>query len=424
MSEPVEQQTLSLLFADTHGFSKLSPFQLKRYVEEILPITAKVLDDHKPIACNTWGDGLFVAFSDPSEAANCALELRDKFLDGQWENKGLPNDLSVRIALHIGSVGVGYDPVRKEKALFGREVNRTARIEPIVAPTQIYATQAFRGMLIDEHHFAFDSLGMRDLAKSWGTQELFALRRSRESEVTATQSSPPSSELRSVMTLANEALARYPDKIGPLLNFIDTQNFHSRVAWYNWHVKLKYDISKVNEGIITEKIEFEYNLCNHSGAPVSYPLKLFEFGDMASDLNRRSFTFVHNEGEREQVLDTPARSRTKVITRHDREVVIPPGDTESCRLIYAQAWKVNPHSPVIHNCFVPRDPVLGCKIEVQLPDGYSIGMLVNAQEQTAEVDGWDLVYRIPLLSACQAIEYMILAPPTPNSEANTGSGIC
>lgn len=412
MTEPLEARTLSLLFADTHGFSKLSSFQIGQYVTQVLPIIARILDSHKPVAANTWGDGLFVAFNDASEAAQCALDLRDEFLDGQWENKGLPNDLSLRIALHIGSVYIGHDPVRNKPALFGPEVNRTARIEPIVAPTQIYATKAFMTLLAENTHFKFDPLGEQDLAKSWGRQELFGLRRTRDKKIRATKPAPPSPVLptaNSVMTLANEALARYPDQIGALLKFVDSQNFQNRVARRNWHIKLKYDISKLSEGIITENIVWEYNLFNHSGAPVTYVMEFVEFEDMASHPDS-SFTAGLDD-----VLDTDttARTRGKVYTRHVREVAIRPGDSEPCRLVYPQRWKVNPQDPVIHNCFVPRDPVMGCRIDVQLPEGFSIGLLVNNEEHTPETEGRDIIFRIPMLTACQAIEYMISVSPAP-----------
>jgi class 3 adenylate cyclase len=272
MRKHAEARTLSLLFADTHGFSKLSNYQIGQYVTEVLPIIAQVLDTYAKVAVNTWGDGLFAAFDTPSTAATCALELRDKFRDTHWETKGLPDELAVRIALHIGEVYIEADPVRKELALFGREVNRTARIEPIVAPTQIYATKPFMSLLGENVHFKFDPLGERDLAKSWGRQELFGLRRPHESSINALEPSPlspVSPTANSVMTLANEALARHPDQIGGLLKFVDTQNFRSRVAWRNWYIKLKYDLSKLGEGVITENIEWEYNLFNHSGAPVT-----------------------------------------------------------------------------------------------------------------------------------------------------------
>lgn len=418
MTAPSKARTLSLLFADTHGFSKLSNFQIKQYADLVMPLIAKILAEHESTATNTWGDGLFVAFDRPSTAAECALSLRDKFRNFHWDEVGLPDELAVRIALHTGEVHVGHDPVRDAPALFGREVNRTARIEPIVAPTQIYATAAFRGLLTDDKHFDFDPLGKLELAKSWGTQELFGLRRAHEAKIEATVLSPASPVLptaNSVMTLANEALARYPDQIGALLKFVDTQNFQNCVARRNWHIKLKYDISNLGEGAITEMIEWEYYLFNHSGAPVTYLAKFLEFEDMASHPDKRSYAITHAAGAREQILEPAARTRAKVYTGHDREIQISPGDTERITLVYAQSWKVNPQTPVIHNCFVPRDPVIGCRIDVQLPEGYSIGLLVNNQEHMQEAEGWDVVYRIPMLTACQAIEYMISVSRAPHS---------
>lgn len=419
MTKPAERRTLSLLFADTHGFSKLSDFQISQYVANVLPIIAQLLDTHKPVDANTWGDGLFVAFNDPSTAAKCALELRDKFLDGQWETMGLPNELAVRIALHAGALHIGADPVRKKLALFGPEVNRTARIEPIVAPTQIYATGAFRAMFPENDRFAFDPLGKRDLAKSWGRQELFGLRRAREPEIKAVEPSPPSPVLptaNSVMTLANEALARHPDQIRPLLTFVDTQNFQSRVVRRNWYINLEYDLSKLGEGVITEKIEWEYNLFNHSGAPVTYVAKFVEVEDMASHPDKRSFTKTPPAGDPESLFPPAARTQTKLLTRYDSEILVPPGDSDRIKLVYSQSWKVNPQAPAIHNCLVPRDPVLVCRIEVRLPEGYSIVLLVNNEEQTPE-PGWNLVYRIPMLTASQAIEYVISGPKLLNEHS-------
>jgi hypothetical protein len=136
---------------------------------------------------------------------------------------------------------------------------------------------------------------------------------------------------------------------------------------------------------------------------------------MASHLDKRSFSVVHPAGDREQVVDSQTRTRAKAYTQYLREFVIPPGDAELVKLVYAQTWTVNRQAPRIHNCFTPRDPILKCRIDVHLPEGFSIGLLVNAQELAPQADGWNLTYRIPLLTASRGIEYLISASPTPTS---------
>jgi hypothetical protein len=147
------------------------------------------------------------------------------------------------------------------------------------------------------------------------------------------------------------------------------------------------------------------------------PLKLVEVEDMASDPGKRLFELTHPTGDPEPIFTSADRTQTKVLTRYEREILVPPGDSERITLVYPQSWKVNPETPFIHNCFVPRDPVLVCKIDVQLPKGYSMVLLVNNEEQTPETKGWDVVYRIPMLTASQAIEYVISGPKLLNEHS-------
>jgi class 3 adenylate cyclase len=163
----------SILFADIEGFSRLKPFQQRLFLTDTLSRVAAALhkEDHAPEQANTWGDGIVAFFTAPTAAIRCALTLRDAFRVVDWDEIGLP-ELRIRISLHAGEVYSGYNPVTRRKELIGTEVNRAARIEPIVEPNHVYVTGDFVNRCKNERA-RFYPLGSMTLAKGWGPEELF-----------------------------------------------------------------------------------------------------------------------------------------------------------------------------------------------------------------------------------------------------------
>jgi class 3 adenylate cyclase len=181
----MERQTVALLFSDVAGYSQLKEPQLRIFLEKIFPEIARLLEQQSDsfIEKNTWGDGIIIASADPYQLANFALALRDFFRNRNWSNDLLP-ELSSRIALHVGVVFTGQDPIRKTQGIIGTQVNLAARIEPVTTPGQVWVTQAFKNMIYPttDPTLAFDELGERPLAKAFGNQLLYRLRRRHENE--------------------------------------------------------------------------------------------------------------------------------------------------------------------------------------------------------------------------------------------------
>jgi class 3 adenylate cyclase len=121
-------------------------------------------------------------FKTPLQAARAALEIRDCFTTVGFDQP-LPT-LNVRIGLHAAPIYVGRDPIQNRPGAVGAQVSLTARIEPIVEPGKVYATDTFVALLNREcdrdpgplDNIAFDELGELELAKGWGKEKLFALR--------------------------------------------------------------------------------------------------------------------------------------------------------------------------------------------------------------------------------------------------------
>jgi class 3 adenylate cyclase len=169
-----------ILFADAVGFSKLSEYEVPRFVQHFLgPIAQLSRTAGKDlIAKNTWGDGLYFVFSDVHLAGNFALELADLVSATAWEEKGLRSDLSLRIALHAGPVYEFDDPITGNRSYSGTHVSRAARIEPITPPGQVYASEAFAALAAARGGgtFTCDYVGQTPLAKGYGTLPMYHVR--------------------------------------------------------------------------------------------------------------------------------------------------------------------------------------------------------------------------------------------------------
>ena len=166
-------EIMSLLFADALHFSKLSEDQIPLFLNHFLGTIAELLrrTSYQPVMRNTWGDGLFMVFRSVQEAGGFALELCDLINQTKWEEKSLPAELNLRIALHAGPVFECIDPISEKQNFFGSHVSRAARIEPITPPGQVYASQGFAALAAaaGTQSFVCDYVGQVPQAKGYGT---------------------------------------------------------------------------------------------------------------------------------------------------------------------------------------------------------------------------------------------------------------
>ena len=176
---PSGQLLVCSIFCDLVGASKLPERQcvdlfaaLYRRVSEHLGAARSLLE------CNTWGDAVFLVFHDIVEAAEAALEIRritDRLLENNPEL-----DISFRIACHYGLAFEIHDCVRNVRAFTGSSVTKVARIEPVTPPGNVYVTASFAGKLAASRPDAYtlEPVGQIALAKSFGRERVFNLRRS------------------------------------------------------------------------------------------------------------------------------------------------------------------------------------------------------------------------------------------------------
>jgi class 3 adenylate cyclase len=174
----------AMLFADAVGYSALTEDQTASFVTGFLSAVAELngRTAHRPEHVETSGDGLYMVFAGVRDAGFYALELNQLVSGTDWVARGLPGGLIFRIALHCGPVFCGRNPVTGTPLYTGPHTNRTARIEPITPPGQVYVSSAFAAVAAASgvDGLAMQYIGRMPLAKDYGLFGLYHLRPAQE----------------------------------------------------------------------------------------------------------------------------------------------------------------------------------------------------------------------------------------------------
>ena len=169
----------SLLFADISGYSRMPEQYTPDFAEMFLGSCKRILDalEDPPIAAHTQGDGLFLVFERPRDAAQFAVRLQVVLHGVDWQALGLAPETGARVGMHTGPLFRILDPVTRQLTFYGAHVNRAARLEPIAQPGQILVTEEFAASLVAENdpRFRCDYIGVMQLAKHFGTARLYRL---------------------------------------------------------------------------------------------------------------------------------------------------------------------------------------------------------------------------------------------------------
>ncbi len=181
VTDEISHQLMAMLFADAVGYSRLSEDQIPLFVEHFLRPIAQLIErsPEAPVHKETAGDGFYFVFRRARDAGLFALAMRDLVSGIDWEARGLPPTMGLRVALHYGPVHRLVDPITGQQKYTGPHTSRTARIEPITPPGQVYASQAFAAVAANTavDDLAFEYVGRTALAKKAGSLPLYHVRR-------------------------------------------------------------------------------------------------------------------------------------------------------------------------------------------------------------------------------------------------------
>jgi len=178
-----------IVFTDLKGFSKLSEPEIRVFYNDILSDLSKNIIHLKENALvwNTWGDALVAIFEDEEKVIELVFKYRDFFKNYNFKEKNI-KELYPRIACHFGRFDIYKDPLLDGKInALGKNINTSARIEPVTRPKEIYVTKEFKEQIESSPNISgidvgFDELGEIPLAKNFGTFNLYRLRKKQESK--------------------------------------------------------------------------------------------------------------------------------------------------------------------------------------------------------------------------------------------------
>lgn len=191
----------SMLFCDIAGYSKLKEEHIPAFLEFLQRLKDGVsAAGVEPLSINTWGDAIFVVMDKATPMAEYALTLQEVVSRlGEEMRDKLPKPLNLRISLHAGPVFEAIDPIRNNKNFYGSHINRAARLEPVTVIGHVYATQQFVAVLTAEQSamrseavnngeefvekYVSEYVGVLSLAKDFGKQTVYHLRRKTEAEL-------------------------------------------------------------------------------------------------------------------------------------------------------------------------------------------------------------------------------------------------
>ncbi len=170
----------AILFSDVQGYSKLCDRDILWYFNELHPVLASAINEfrHEIKHLNTWGDAIFLVTEKASTAAKIAIALNDAMAEIDQSNLDLDEPLLMRIGLHFGPVYKVYDHLRQCSTYSSHDVTKTARIEPVTPPGEIFGSEPFVAILeLEGEGWAnFEYAGTISSAKNFGAFRMFHIR--------------------------------------------------------------------------------------------------------------------------------------------------------------------------------------------------------------------------------------------------------
>lgn len=177
MSPPASIQVRFCLFLDVVGFSGIKDLEMEAFLNEFLGSLAGEIKDLNPLFANTWGDAVLLVFDRAEPAGLAALRMQQLLAGKDSATDGFARELKLRIGIHGGPLVEGIDPFTGRPAFLGANINRAARIEPVVEEGQIFVSQEFAALSEAEGVTSFRCLpqGLVDLPKQGGRIRVYRL---------------------------------------------------------------------------------------------------------------------------------------------------------------------------------------------------------------------------------------------------------
>ena len=141
-------KTCGMLFCDAVNYSQLTNAEFVIFNRIIHDIIEEVKKTKKfnILYQNIWGDGLHFVFRGLEDTGQFALQFTKLLAEHPWSRNGLSQPVQFRTAVHAGPVFETEDPLSGKKQYVGHHVCRTARMESLTPPGEVYSSQEFAAL--------------------------------------------------------------------------------------------------------------------------------------------------------------------------------------------------------------------------------------------------------------------------------------
>lgn len=173
-------KTCGMMFCDAVNYSQLTNAEFvlfNRIIHDIIE-DVKKQKKYNILYQNIWGDGLHFVFRNLEETGQFALQFTKLLAEHPWSRNGLSQPVQFRTAVHAGPVFETEDPLTGKKQYVGHHVCRTARMESLTPPGEIYTSQEFAALTEAMHVKSFQCayVGKMYIQKEKVEAPLFHLR--------------------------------------------------------------------------------------------------------------------------------------------------------------------------------------------------------------------------------------------------------
>jgi class 3 adenylate cyclase len=183
-----------MLFADIEKFTRLTEGELPGLMRALDCVRRHSEAEHRGLCqLETWGDAIYAVHRSAIGLLNYTFAVQHGLDTLDPAAYGLNHPIRLRMGLHAGPVYEDVQPLNGRPVVYGSQVSRAARIEPISVAGHIYASQQFVAMLMSEDNsarhaalsmgesytrkFICEYMGTLALPKGYGRQAVYHVRR-------------------------------------------------------------------------------------------------------------------------------------------------------------------------------------------------------------------------------------------------------
>ena len=169
---------LTVMFTDIQGFTEITEEKGDQLATELRSKHDKILTDiiqknNAGLVIKFIGDAVMAVFAEPSAAIDKSIQIQNAIEEFNQQENDLPS-IKIRIGLHMGQVTVEENV---QIDVFGRHVNRAARIESLAQGGQILMSYSVfdsaQGWFVAQKNIASVEHGLYQLKGIKGSVQIF-----------------------------------------------------------------------------------------------------------------------------------------------------------------------------------------------------------------------------------------------------------